>query len=108
MAAYRDLVATLPELSIKGAANLYTSHNGNMFTMLTKEGEIGLRLGEEDRERFMAEYDVGPLYSYGGRMRGYVAVPAELIPRITELAPYLALSWEYVQTLPSKPTKRTA
>jgi hypothetical protein len=34
VAMYDKLIATIPEIKRKGAANPYTSLNGNMFTLL--------------------------------------------------------------------------
>jgi hypothetical protein len=34
LALYDKLIATMPEIERKGAANPYTSHNGHMFSLL--------------------------------------------------------------------------
>ena len=39
-------------------------------------------------------------------MKEYVAVPAELLARTPELAPYLAKSYEYAKSLKPKSTTR--
>ena len=49
LANYEKLIGTIPEIEIKGATTRYTSLNGNMFSFISKEGSIGLRLSEEDR-----------------------------------------------------------
>ena len=49
VAIYEKMVATQPGIERKGKANPYTSMNGNMFSFITKEGEIALRLPEETR-----------------------------------------------------------
>ena len=37
---YKQLIESHPEIELKGGMKLpYTSHNGNMFTQLTKEGK---------------------------------------------------------------------
>ncbi len=42
---YRKLISTHPDLEVQGGTKLpYTSHNGHMFTFLTKEGAVALRL----------------------------------------------------------------
>ncbi len=46
--AYNDLIAGIPEIDRKGVTNPYTSVNGHMFSHLSKEGTMGLRLPEEE------------------------------------------------------------
>ncbi|MEO1288390.1 MAG: hypothetical protein AAFV93_11530 [Chloroflexota bacterium] len=74
--------------------------------MLTKEGNVGIRLGKEDREAFMEKFNTGLSHQYGAVMREYVHVPDELLPDIETLKPYLEKSFDYVQTLKPKPTKK--
>jgi hypothetical protein len=49
---YEKLVALNPSVERKGATMPYTSLNGHMFSLLTKEGRLALRLPTEERERF--------------------------------------------------------
>jgi len=46
LALYEALIATHPKIERKGKSNPYTSVNGHMFSYLSKEGELGLRLVE--------------------------------------------------------------
>jgi hypothetical protein len=104
---FRKLIDTHPEVELKGGKKLpYTSHNGNMFSLLTKEGAVGLRLGKEDREAFLEKYDTKLVEQYNMVMREYVEVPDALLANTEALKPYLALSYAYVQTLRPKPTKK--
>ena len=104
---YKKLLDTHPEIDLKGGMKLpYTSHNGNMYTMLSKDGRIGIRLGKEDFKAFIEKYDAIQFKNYGANMREYVEVPESLLENLEELAPYLAKSHEYVQTLKPKPTKK--
>ena len=41
---YKKLVATNPKVEQKGATVPYTSVNGHMFSYLSKEGRLALRL----------------------------------------------------------------
>jgi hypothetical protein len=50
---YEKLVATSPEVERKGAANPYTSLNGNMFTLLHQSQVLAIRLPEDKREAFL-------------------------------------------------------
>jgi len=107
LALYTQLIASHPELEQKGGKKLsYTSHNGNMFTQITKDGKVGLRLGKADYDAFIEKYDAVPLKSYGATMREYVEVPDAMLEDIDALKPYLDKSWAYAQTLKPKPTKK--
>src|SRR5215469_13276703 len=103
---YDELIATHPDVERKGATSPYTSVNGNMFTILSADGTLGLRLADADREAFTATYGTGLYQAHGVVMKEYVAVPAEILARTAELAPYLAKSYEYAKSLRPKPTTR--
>ena len=104
---YIALINTHPDIELKGGKKLpYTSHNGHMFTFLTKEGKVGLRLGTEDRGAFIQQYDTKLSEQYGAVMKEYVEVPDALLANMDELQPYLAMSFAYVQTLKPKPSKK--
>ena len=100
LAIYEKMVATQPGIERKGKANPYTSMNGNMFSFITKEGEIALRLPEETRTRMRAE----PVIQYGAVMRGYALVPKSKLSRPAELAKMFAECVAYAKTLPAKET----
>jgi hypothetical protein len=48
VALYEALIATHPEFERKGKSSPYTSINGNMFTILSADGALGMRLGDTD------------------------------------------------------------
>ena len=104
---FKALIETHPDIEFKGGMKLpYTSLNGNMYTQLTKAGKVGLRMGKEDREAFIEKYGTALLTSYGAVLKEYVEVPDALLENTDELAPYLAISHTYAQTLKPKPTKK--
>lgn len=94
------------DVSVKGAKNPYTSRNGNMFSFLDAGGSMALRLSDELRGEFFSEYDSGPVMQHGSVMRGYVAVPDELLHNTDELAGWFDRSHDWVGTLPPKPTRK--
>jgi hypothetical protein len=107
LARYRAVVeAARGEAVIKGAKNPYTSRNGHMFSFLTPDGSMALRLSEQLGEQFQAEYESGPVMQYGSVMRGYVSVPAELLAKPTELARWFDEAWDWIGSLPPEPTKK--
>ena len=99
---YEKVVATIPEVKRKGKTMPYTSHNGHMFSLLTKEGKLALRLPDEDREAFVKQYGTGPVVQYGAVMKEYVEIPQELLQDTVELKQYFELSYQYIGTLKPK------
>jgi TfoX/Sxy family transcriptional regulator of competence genes len=106
VALYDQLIATIPEIKRKGAANPYTSLNGNMFTLLQQSSRLAIRLPEDKRQEFLKKYKSQLFEAYGAVMEEYVAVPDSLLKNTKELQKYLEFSYEYAKTLRPKPTKR--
>jgi len=106
VALYDKLIATHPEIERKGAANPYTSLNGNMFTLLHNSQSLAIRLPEEQREQFLKKYKTTLFEAYGCVMKEYVAVPDSLLGETKELEKYLAASYEYAKTLKPKATSK--
>ena len=102
---YDKLIATNPKIERKGAANPYTSLNGNMFTLL-HQSSLAIRLPEDKREEFLRKYNTTLFTAYGTVMKEYVAVPDALLKKTKELQKYLEFSYEYAKTLKPKPTKK--
>lgn len=99
---YEKVVATNPEVERKGKTMPYTSHNGHMFSFLTKEGKLALRLSDEEREAFVEKYGTEPVVQYGAVMKEYVEVPQELLQDTDELKKYFDLSYQHAGTLKPK------
>lgn len=108
IALYDRLVATDPRIERKGDTMPYTSVNGNMFSVVSKEGVVCLRLPAEQRDAFAARFKTKPVVMYGAVMKEYVAVPAALLEKTRDAAKYLEMSYTYATSLKAKPTtKRT-
>ena len=103
---YEKLVATNPSVKRKGKTMPYTSQNGHMFSLLAKDGKLGLRLPKEERELFLSTYETELSVQYGSVMKEYVVVPDELLRNTSELAKYFDISYKYVNSLKPKPTKK--
>lgn len=108
MALYDALLATSPAIERKGATMPYTSVNGNMFSLLTADGTLALRLPTSDREAFLKKYKTTLCEQYGAVMKEYVRVPATLLRNTPQLAKYLGLSYQYARSLKPKPTTKRA
>ena len=98
--------ASASDAVVKGAKNPYTSRNGHMFSFLDAGGSMALRLSEDLGEQFQASYESGPVTSYGSVMRGYVSVPPDLLADPDELTAWFEKSYDWIGTLPPKPTTK--
>jgi hypothetical protein len=105
-AYYERLVATNPNVELKGATHPYTSLNGNMFSYLHPSGAMALRLPEGEREKFLKKYKTTLFEAYGVVQKEYVTVPDALLKKTAELRKYFEISYQYAQTLKPKPTKK--
>lgn len=103
---YESLVRNHPEIERKGAANPYTSLNGNMFTLLHGGKMLAIRLPEAEREKFLKKYKTKLFAAYGVVMKEYVTVPDNLLRKPKELQKYFDLSYEYAKTLKVKATTK--
>lgn len=88
--------------AVKGAKNPYTSRNGHMFSFLTAEGTMAIRLPDDLADEFRSTYDSGPVTQYGSVMKGYVSVPDDLLSNAEELGRWFTRSNEWIGTLEPK------
>ena len=103
---YEKLVATNPNIERKGATVPYTSLNGHMFSYLSKEGKLALRLPAPEREVFLKKYNAKLCEAYGGVQPEFVEVPDALLSSTRELKKFFDRSYEYVGSLKPKPTTK--
>jgi TfoX/Sxy family transcriptional regulator of competence genes len=106
LALYEKLVATNPNVERKGDSVPYTALNGHMFSYLSKEGKLMLRLPDGEREAFLKKYKAKPCEAYGRVQPEYVAVPDSLLSATRELKKFFDCSYEYVGSLKPKPTTK--
>ena len=107
LALYRQLIDAHAEIELKGGRKLpHTSYRGNMFTMLSKAGKVGLRMGKTEREAFIRQFDSRLFETYGTVMKEYVEAPDGLLEDTEALLPYLEQSFAYAKTLKPKARKR--
>ena len=102
LALYEKLVATQPDVELKGATVPNTIRNGHMFSYLSKEGRLELRLPSPDREAFLAKYKAKLCEAYGKVQPEYVEVPDALFAKTAEIAKYFAASYAYAGSLKPK------
>jgi len=111
VALYQRLIETVDGVDAKSNfGSAYTAVNGNMSSMISKHGVVGIRLPEPDRSAFLADHDTelfrgDPAWPPA---KEFVAIPDALLHDTEALRPYLERSYRYVLTLKEKsgPSKR--
>jgi hypothetical protein len=91
---------------VRGAKNPYTSRNGHMFSFLSGDGAMALRLSKDLTDEFLSRYESGPVVQYGSVMRGYVLIPDDLLSNTEALGPWFEKSYDWIGTLEPKQTKK--
>ena len=99
---YDELVAKCARFERKGKTMPYTSANGYMFSLLNKDGEIGIRFSKEVQKKYMEEWNSSLFKSYNSIMHGYVLIPESMLEDLDTLAEYLDESYDYVMSLEPK------
>ncbi len=99
---FKVVIDMHPDVVLKGKTMPYTSANGHMFSSLNKVGELGLRLGKEDREQFLVDHNTELFVTYNTVMKEYVRVPESLLQRPEAFLPYLEKSYKYILSLKPK------
>jgi len=99
LALYEKLVATRPDVEREGKTVPCTSRGGHMFSFLTPEGEMALRLDADDRDSFLRKYRTQLCVQHGRVLREYVVVPRSLLEDTADLQEWFDRSWAYAGTL---------
>lgn len=100
---YKKLISMTPGIELKGKTMPYTSANGHMFSLINKEGEIGIRLPKVKREEFLIMYETAPPFkSYGTIMKEYVLIPESLLNQLDIVSSYFIEGFNYVKSLKPK------
>ena len=99
---YDKLVAKCPRFDRKGKTMPYTSANGYMFSLLNKDGQLGIRFSKAVQKKYIQEFGSTLFKSYGAVMKGYVLIPDHMLQDLDKLAEYLNESYDYVMTLEAK------
>jgi len=103
---YEKLIATNPSVERKGDTMPYTSLDGNMFSVLHKDGTVALRLPSPEREAFLKRYKTKLSEQYGSVQPEYVVVPPALLAKTSELERFFEMSYAYASSLKPKPTSK--
>jgi hypothetical protein len=91
----------------RGKTLPYTSANGHMYSFVSADGQVCLRLPEDGRREFRRHHGGGEVVQHGRVMKEYVAVPpALLLEQPEEILSVLGESLDYVLSLRPKVTRR--
>ena len=105
---YMNLLSSVPEIDAKSNfGSAYAAINGNMYTMISKHGVVGIRLPEPERAEFLQTHS-SELFRGDPSWppaKEFVAVPDRLLERTEVLTPYLESSLRYVKGMKPKSTK---
>ena len=77
-----------------------------MFSFISKEGKLALRLPTDIRKIFLKKYKTELCEQYGRILKEYVVVPDKLFNNTNELKEYFLISYSYVGSLKTKSTKK--
>lgn len=102
---YDLILSKIPFVERKGKTSPYTSVGGHMFTMMRKDGVVGMRLSKEEQNIFFERHDAEPFENYGSMIKDYVTVPEDVLMDTALMTAYVIKSYEYTKTLPKKPSK---
>jgi TfoX/Sxy family transcriptional regulator of competence genes len=108
LALYEKLVATNPNVERKGATVPYTSANGTMFSFLTADGTLALRLPPDQLEPFFKKFNATHPVAYGKVMKDWAAVPNSLLAKTQELRNYFDLSFAHAAMKNKTRTKKSS
>ena len=99
---YDELVSKCKDFKRKGKSMIYTSANGHMFSILNKDGEIGIRFSKEVQEKYMKKYNTTLFKSYNSVMKGYILITEEMLADKKNVIKLLKESYKYVMSLDPK------
>ncbi len=102
---FRSLVPDAPGVEVKPMfGNLAAFVNGNMFMGLFGS-QVGLKLGDADREALLGQPGSGPFGPAERPMGGYVTAPAAWRSSPAQLEGWVAKALAHVAALPPKAPK---
>lgn len=99
---YDEIVNQCDRFERKGKTMPYTSANGHMFSLLNKDGELGMRFSNDVHKAYLEKYKTKQFRSYNANMKGYIVIPETMLDDQEQLIELLNESYEYVLTLEPK------
>ena len=99
---YDKLVMQCPRFERKGKNNPYTSANGYMFSMINKDGDLGMRFSKEVQESYFEKYTTTIFKNYNSIILGYILITEDMLKDEKLLVDLLNESFDHVMSLKSK------
>jgi len=99
---YDELIGKCPRFERKGKSMIYTSANGYMFSILNKDGEIGIRFSKEVQKKYLEKYNTTLFKSYNAVMNGYILITDIMLQDTDNIVKLLSESFDYVMSLEPK------
>lgn len=106
VAIYDAWIARNPDIERKGKTMPYTSANTYMFTLVNKDGEIGVRLSKASGKAFSEKHQADIFKSHGAIMKDYVKIPVSLYSDTKLMDALLEEGIEHVLSLPAQKGKK--
>lgn len=103
---YDHLINQTDEVDLKGKTMHYTSMNGNMYSFVSKEGEMGFRLSKEDKDFYIEKEGATVMIQHNCVMNGYIHVSENMLLNPDKLKEIFTKSIAFAKTLKPKPTKK--
>ena len=103
---YDEIWAAFPEVERKGKSVPYTSMNGNMFSFVSKIGEMAFRVSKDVQKEYLENYGATESIQHGRVMKEYIDVPEKYCEDMDFLNELCAKSIAHAKTLKPKPTKK--
>ena len=99
---FDSFVEKCTDFDRKGKKMIYTSANGYMFSLLNKEGEIGIRFSKEVQENYFKKYNTTNYLSHNAVMKGYILITDKMLKDEKLVVALLNESYKFVMTLKTK------
>ena len=99
---YDAIIEAHTESIRKGKNNPYTSMNGHMYSMVTKEGQVAIRISKEGRAQYMVEVNPTEVVTYNTIMKEYIEISDEMLKDQKVVLSLLDQSIAYIKTLKPK------
>ena len=77
-----------------------------MFSFLSPEGKMALRLPETEREAFIKKFRPQLFIAHGSVLKEYVTIPEKILKDVKSMNKYFVISYEYVKGLKPKPATK--
>ena len=102
LARYQKIISKLQKVELEGGSLPYTLYNGNMFSFLSIDCNLGLRMPEEEINTLLKNHNAKLCEANGVSLKGFVWIPDNLFFDTIAIDKYLQISLAYVQTLKPK------